>query len=215
MQMHLIGHACAWFGDRQGRRIVTDPCRPGALEGRVWTAPVPPSDVVTVSHYHEDHGWLAAVPGSPHVLDQTGSACGIEATFYTTTHDHDGGCISGLNHMSHFEIDDVSVLHPGDIGALPTDAQYDTLPAIDLLLLPVGGHFTLSPEDALTFAQRLAPRWVVPIHYRTPDVDLPIAPVDVFLELWPGAVHQTESNRMTAEAAPGLWLLAPLAAHPA
>ncbi|MEC8025992.1 MAG: MBL fold metallo-hydrolase [Myxococcota bacterium] len=214
MRMKLIGHSCVWFGDESGRRIVTDPCRPGALGGRVWTAPVPPTDIVSVSHYHEDHGWLGAVPGSPDVMDTTGTSHGIDMEFTTTCHDHDGGCISGLNHMCRFTLDGITVLHPGDLGAIPDDQQLQCLSDVDLLLLPVGGTYTLPPADAVLFAERLGPKWVVPVHYRTPDVDLPMAPVDVFLKLWKGPVHTTESNRWTDEADTGLWLLKPPAVRP-
>ena len=209
MRMRLIGHSCVWLGDEKGRRVVTDPCRPGALGGRVWTAPVPEADIISVSHYHEDHGWLGAVPGAPQVVDTTAEVDGIAFDFTTTSHDHDGGCISGLNHMYRFRLDDVTVLHPGDLGALPEDKEIEALGSVDLLLLPVGGTYTLSPEDALLFAQRLNPRWVVPIHYRTEDVDLPMAPVEAFLGLWKGPVHRTESHILADEAAPGLWHLRP------
>ena len=214
MEVRLIGHSCLWFGDDRGRRLVTDPCRPGALGGRVWTAPAPASDIVTVSHYHEDHGWLGAVTGSPVVLDHTGSAHGIDVKFITTTHDHDGGCISGLNHMYRFSMDGLSVLHPGDIGSLPSESQYAAIGEIDLLLLPVGGKYTLSPKDAHLFAKRLAPRWVIPMHYRTPDVDLPMAPLSVFQEEWKGPIYATESNVWSPDSPTGLWCLSPPSARP-
>ena len=214
MKARLIGHSCLWFGDETGRRLVTDPCRPGALGGRVWTAPPPPADVVTISHYHEDHGWLGAVEGAPAVIDQTGEARGIKVDFFTTTHDHDGGCISGLNHMYRFVMDRISVLHPGDLGVLPDQDECNALGPVDLLLLPVGGTYTLSPEDALTFAERIGPRWVIPMHYRTKDVDLPMAPLRPFQELWNGDVHTTESNIWTPDAESGLWCLSPPPARP-
>jgi len=209
MEVRLIGHSCVWFADKAGRRLVTDPCRPGALGGRVWTAPPPPADIVTVSHYHEDHGWLGAVEGAPEILDQTGSALGIDVTFFTTAHDHDGGCISGLNHMYRFMMDGYAVLHPGDIGVLPDAEQCEAIGPVDVLLLPVGGNYTVSPAEALEFAKRLSPRWVIPMHYRTPDVDLPMAPLSVFQSYWDGDIHVPESNRWTPDMPSGLWCLNP------
>ena len=87
----------------------------------------------------------------------------------------------GLSRMIAFSVDDTHVLHPGDLGRLPTDDECEHLGSVDCLMLPMGGTFTIGPDEAVALCEKLQPRWVIPMHYRSPRVDLNMAPRSDFV----------------------------------
>ena len=87
----------------------------------------------------------------------------------------------GLSRMIAFTVDDTHVLHPGDLGRLPTDEECEALGPVDCLLLPMGGTYTIGPDDAVSLCQQLRPRWIIPMHYRSQKIDLDMAPRSDFV----------------------------------
>nr|WP_245984790.1 MBL fold metallo-hydrolase [Biomaibacter acetigenes] len=81
-----------------------------------------------------------------------------------------------------FEIDGLRICHVGDLGHLLSKAQEEQIGRIDVLLIPVGGTFTLDAEGAAAVVNQLSPKMVIPMHFKTPAVSMPIDPVDKFLE---------------------------------
>ena len=174
-----------------------DPYRPQALGGRIqFDAVDTHADIVAVTHYHEDHGWIGGVHGEPTIMDAAGESHGISFHTVTVPHDCVGGSTMGLSRMISFEVDGIGVLHPGDLGRLPTDEERKELGAVDLLLLPMGGTYTIDSEAAVALCEQLTPRWVVPMHYRSNKVDLDMAPRSTFLGALRAStpiIHHTQS----------------------
>ena len=138
---------------------------------------VEPADVVAVTHYHEDHGWIGGVPGAPIVVDRSRTAHGVRFRTTVAPHDSGDGSHMGLSRTIAFTLDGVRVLHPGDFGRAP-----DVLDPVDLLLVPVGGKYTIGPAEAAALVRRVSPRWVVPMHFRSTKVDLDMAPREAFVD---------------------------------
>jgi L-ascorbate metabolism protein UlaG (beta-lactamase superfamily) len=91
----------------------------------------------------------------------------------------------GYNTIFAFEIDGVKLCHLGDLGRKLTDKQKSDIGKVDVLMIPVGGKFTLDKAAIDTVISQLAPRIVIPMHYKTSvmkDEDWPIATVDEFLK---------------------------------
>ena len=164
--------------------------------------------MVAITHYHEDHGWFGALPGAPTIADRGGHFEGVDFRMTTYAHDGCGGTQMGLSRLIWFTLDGLSILHPGDIGAAPRE-----LPGpVDLLLLPVGGRYTLPPQEAISWAQRLSQRWVVPMHYRCEAVDLPMATLEEALSLLPEGTpltRQTSPEVTLDRHTPEGWLVLP------
>ncbi len=178
-----MGHASFLATSCLGQRILIDPCRPGALGGRIHTTPVAsPVDVVLVSHYHEDHGWIGAAPGDPVIVDRSRRVADTSFKLWTTAHDSASGCRMGLSRSMRFKLDRITVLHTGDLGEFD-DEWLATAAKVDVLLLPVGGVYTLAPERALALMDALAPRWCIPMHYQSSAVKLDMATRDDFVAL--------------------------------
>jgi len=132
-------------------------------------------DLVLVTHEHRDHNGVDAVGGAPAVLRSTAgrleSPIG-EVLAIASEHDSAAGTERGPNTIFAFELGGLRVAHFGDFGQTSLrEVQAALLVGLDLLILPVGGGPTIGAVQAAEIAERLAPRWVVPMHYRTPRVD--------------------------------------------
>ncbi|MGM0574988.1 MAG: MBL fold metallo-hydrolase [Myxococcota bacterium] len=186
MEITFNGHACLTVRDGAGRVLVTDPYRPGAFGGRIAHAPVRvPADVVAVSHYHVDHSHVTADlsegAGLPPVADRSGRVAGFAFDFRFTYHDRQGGTRMGMTAMYAFEVDGLRVVHLGDVGCPLTPEDAAALGPVDVLVWPVGGRFTLGPEDAPEVLATLRPRLALPVHYDNARCSLGMAPVEALL----------------------------------
>jgi L-ascorbate metabolism protein UlaG (beta-lactamase superfamily) len=153
-------------------------------------------DLLLVTHEHFDHNGVDAVPGSPPTIRSTAgrleSPLG-EVVAVASEHDPEAGTARGPNTIFVFELDGIRVAHFGDFGQADLrDEQARAIGEIDLLFIPVGGGPTIGARQAAAIVERLAPRWVVPMHYRTERVSF-LEPADEFLGLMPD-VHRCETT---------------------
>lgn len=143
-------------------------------------------DLVLVTHEHRDHNGVEAIAGEQAVLRSTAgrleSPLG-EILAIASEHDEAAGTERGPNTIFVFELDGLRLAHFGDFGQkqLRPD-QRGAIGGVDLAFLPVGGGPTIGAQQAPTIVNELDPRWVVPMHYRTPRVGF-LEPADEFLEL--------------------------------
>ena len=185
MKVKWLGHASFAITADDGTCIVTDPYEPGGFGGAIGYGPITEkADVVTVSHDHADHNYVAGVPGAPTVLKGAGAheARGIGFKGFETAHDSSGGAERGSNVIFTFTMDGIAVCHLGDLGHRLTADQIDDIGKVDLLLIPVGGVFTIDAERAAKVVSSLAPKIVIPMHFKTAKCGFDIDPVDKFLE---------------------------------
>ena len=184
MKIQFLGHAAFYIVTANGTRIVTDPYESGAFGGAIGYGPVPePADVVTVSHQHADHNDAKSVPGHPVVLSAPGERTEKGVTFrgLATFHDTKRGAERGANIVWSIEADGMRICHLGDLGVTSAAEEIKHLGPIDVLLVPVGGTFTIDARGATEVVNALKPRLALPMHYRTPKTRLNIAYVDEFL----------------------------------
>jgi L-ascorbate metabolism protein UlaG (beta-lactamase superfamily) len=159
------------------------------------------ADLVLVTHEHLDHNGVEAIDGSPAVLRSTAgrleSPIG-EVVAVASEHDDAAGTERGPNTIFVFELDGVRTAHFGDFGQRALrEEQAAAIGSVDLIFLPVGAGPTIGPEQAALIIERLEPRWVVPMHYRTPRIGF-LDPVDPFLERMPHVARLDESGFDTA-----------------
>jgi L-ascorbate metabolism protein UlaG (beta-lactamase superfamily) len=143
------------------------------------------ADLLLVTHEHLDHNAVEVIGGDPAVLRSTAgrleSPIG-EIVAIASEHDTAAGTERGPNTIFVFELEGVRIAHFGDFGQRALrDEQAAAIGSVDLVFLPVGAGPTIGPEQAALITERLAPRWVVPMHYRTPKIGF-LDPVDPFLE---------------------------------
>jgi L-ascorbate metabolism protein UlaG (beta-lactamase superfamily) len=182
MRMTFIGHACVLVEGTAGTRVLLDPYQPGAFGGRFGLPGFQGEvDIVASTHEHLDHFHLDPAFGDPVVVRGDQVARGVAFTGVRLPHDGEEGARRGFVTALRFAIDGVTLVHLGDAGRPPSPAETRALRPLDLLMVPVGGTFTVGPREALEAVRRLRPRVVVPMHYRLPEVDLPLLPLGDFL----------------------------------
>lgn len=138
------------------------------------------ADIVTVSHEHIDHNCVDAVSGSPAVFRGTNEKCTAVNTIDTTINDvrlytvpsfHNPGH-SRLNAIFIFEFDGIRLAHPGDLGTTLTDEQVDAIGEIDILMVPLGGQYTISTVQADSIVEQLHVKHIViGMHFKTEAFD--------------------------------------------
>ncbi len=143
------------------------------------------ADVLLVTHEHADHNGVEAITGDPTIVRSTAgtfeSPIG-EITAIASEHDEQAGTARGPNTIFVFTLDGLRVSHFGDFGQRELrEEQAAAVGEIDLLIIPVGGGPTIGAAQAALIVERLSPRWVVPMHYRTSRINF-LEPVDDFLE---------------------------------
>lgn len=207
-----IGHAKFLIELENGMRIVTDPY--DATCGYPVTEV--PADVVLVSHGHHDHNAVDTIPGTPQVIDKAGEydlPDGVHLTAVEADHDDAGGTKRGKTLLFSLHAEGLNVQHLGDLGRLPTARQCMQLGHADVLMIPVGGHFTIDAPTAKQAAEMLHARVVLPMHYRTAaNAGWPIQPVETFTSLYPQPVETLELLRVAAgdiECQPAVAVLVP------
>ena len=179
MKIKWLGHASFLITSDSGVRIITDPYEPN--DKLLYGAIDESADIATVSHDHFDHGNVAAVKGAPQVVKGDAEIRGIKFKGIATFHDSSEGKERGSNTIFCFEVDGVKVCHLGDLGHELTTEQAAQADAVDVLLLPVGGFYTIDATVAGRVAEQLKPRVVIPMHFKNSKCDFPIAGVEEFL----------------------------------
>lgn len=164
------------------------------------------ADAVLCSHTHGDHHGLDMLTGAYTLVETAGTHAlpgGARVTALPSYHDDANGAKRGPNLLLLIEADGLRVAHLGDLGHPLTEEQLAALGRVDLLLLPVGGFYTIDAATALAQMQRIRPAVCVPMHYRTAvNADWPIAPLADFLALAGEAPIPARELTLSADALP-------------
>jgi len=158
------------------------------------------ADVVTVSHGHGDHNDTSWVKGAE-VVDTPYSSvtAGIPLDCVETYHDAAQGAQRGVNRIYIGELEGVRIAHLGDLGHIPTPDQYAQLDDVAVLLIPVGGHFTITPEEAAQVARQVNAPITIAMHFNPGDGRGPaiLSGPEPFLNLLGGARLDTDKLEIT------------------
>lgn len=182
VKVRWLGHASFLITSEEGLRIITDPYSVGG--GINYERIDETADIVTVSHKHGDHNGVSSVGGRPEIVDRPGirTVAGAEFLGIATYHDEEKGKQRGPNTIFCFAVDGVRVCHLGDLGHQLEESTVAEIGAVDVLLVPVGGVFTIDASAATKVCESLRPRVIIPMHFKTPKCDYPIAGVEPFLK---------------------------------
>jgi L-ascorbate metabolism protein UlaG (beta-lactamase superfamily) len=181
MKLKWLGHSCFLITSETGLRIITDPY---STAGGINYSPVnEAADIVTVSHDHRDHNNIAAVRGKPEIITGSGTktAKGIQFRGIASHHDESKGKERGANTIFCFTMNGITLCHLGDLGHELSREEIAQIGNVDVLLIPIGGFFTIDAKAASKVADDLKPKVIIPMHYKTPKCDFPITGVEDFL----------------------------------
>ena len=186
MKIRWLGHSAFVLTSDSGTKVLTDPYESGSYDGAVGYKPITEAvQVVTSSHSHEDHYCLDGLPEGYECITTPGAheASGVSILGVKTYHDTSKGKDRGRNIVYVIEIDGIRVCHLGDLGHELSDDEIGAIGKVDVLLIPVGGFYTIGPKEALGIMRVLSPAVTLPMHFKTDSLGFPIKPVEDFLSL--------------------------------
>ena len=193
MKITWLGHAC-WRLEDGGYSVVLDPFAPGSVPGcpDVDTS----ADAVYCSHGHGDHNYTAGVKIVP------SGAAPFAVTEIACYHDEMHGSRRGNNVIRVLDSGAVRAVHLGDLGHMLNEEQIAAIGRCDVLMIPVGGFFTIDAKTARDVAEKLDARVILPMHYSGPGFGYDvIAPVENFLKLYDTAlIRRYDGNEITVDA---------------
>lgn len=192
MKITFYGHS-TFSLEMAGLTIVTDPCSVGYPQKPAR------ADVITESHQHFDHNDTSGI-ACPRVLSTQGEwrTGGVAIPTRSSYHDGQGGAKRGENLIFVFQGEGLTVAHLGDLGHV---SGVDGLGPVDVLLVPIGGFYTIDTGAALEIMRRVQPRVTIPMHFKTPCLDgnFPIADASRFCALTGAARAKSATLEITKE----------------
>ena len=177
------GHSCFKIQDKQGTdgiTLVTDPFdKETGLKVPNFEA-----DIITVSHNHHDHNNTGALRGTPFIINSPGEydCKDVLIQGIDSFHDENKGADRGHNTIYRIEIDDISISHLGDLAHSLDNDQLEKLSGTDILIVPVGGKYTLDAKKAVEVISQIEPRIVIPMHYQVEGLKFDLEPLDKFIK---------------------------------
>lgn len=174
MKLTWLGHAC-FLLESEKSALVFDPYAPDYVPG--FSLPELKAELCICSHGHDDHGYSQAVSlsGKEHDFKITQIPC---------FHDEKQGSLRGENLITIVEVDGMRFAHLGDLGHDLSDEQLKALGRIDVLMIPIGGYYTIDSKTAAVIAKKLNSQYVIPMHYRGEGFGYDVLEtVDKFLSL--------------------------------
>lgn len=143
------------------------------------------SDLLLVTHAHPDHANVDTMPGAPFLVAGPGEyeAGGVAVRGLRTFHDNAAGVERGLNTAYIIETEDMKICHLGDFGEAQLRAEtQEAIGDVDILLIPVGGTYTIDGKAAANIVHTIEPRLVIPMHYKIPALAIALLTAEPFLK---------------------------------
>jgi len=168
VDVEWFGHSC--FAMRgKTKTLMFDP-----FKGIGLPEPKAKADMVLCSHGHQDHSNTKPVSHEKRIVMEaftgTRQIDDVSIKGVLAFHDDSQGSKRGRNSVYVVHFEDVVFCHLGDLGHELTSSQVSEIGSVDVLFLPIGGFFTIDPEQAREVMESLKPRIAVPMHYRAPGM---------------------------------------------
>ncbi len=179
MEIKYLGHSCFKITEKDFSMV----CDPFSEEKVGLKMPKIEANMVTISHNHFDHNNAAAIKNPSLILDTPGEyeLGGIKIKGIASFHDIQGGQERGQNTIFVFNIDGLTVCHLGDLGEILSSEQIEAIGNCDILMVPVGGFYTIGPKEAIEIISLLEPKIVIPMHFKSGKMQ-ELEPLDSFLK---------------------------------
>ena len=181
MKIEYLGHACFRITGKSGVSFITDPYTNIGYELSAKYE----GDVALISHGHYDHAYIDGIEVDE-VVKTVGEQQikGIKVTGVESFHDEKGGLLRGKNVIYTLYIDGIKVTHLGDLGEPCREEIIERIGKADVLMLPVGGNYTIDALEAKKYVERINPKIAIPMHYKPKDGGIDIDGAEKFLSLF-------------------------------
>jgi len=185
MKINWYGHSAFHILTDEGTGIIIDPYKSGAFNNALSYGPIKDTaDIVITSHDHEDHNYTKDIQGKYVLIKNAGTheIKDVKIKTISTFHDASKGKERGNNLISVIKADNMILVHLGDLGHSLDTAIVKEIGKVDILLLPVGGLFTIDAAVAAEIMNAIKPIITIPMHYKTEKCGFPIDPVEDFVK---------------------------------
>ena len=185
MNINWYGQSCFQISSTRGKdnhvSIVIDPFD----ESTGLIVPKLQADIVLVTHEHSDHNNIKAVSGEPFIIEGPGEY-DIKGSFIqgiSGYHDNTQGSQRGSITIYTIEAEGMRICHLSDLGQKElSSSQLDKIGDIDILMIPIGGIYTIDAADAVKIMAQIEPRVIIPMHYKIPKLKIKLDDIDKFLK---------------------------------
>jgi L-ascorbate metabolism protein UlaG (beta-lactamase superfamily) len=184
--MEIIWHGHSFFEvkTKENKNLVKIAIDPFSEEIGL-KVPKVEADILLISHDHYDHNNKNAISGNYFLVDSPGEyeVKGVFVRAIKSFHDKVEGKERGENLIFLIESEDLRVCHLGDFGQKElNEKQIEEIGGVDVLMIPVGGIYTISAKEAIKVLEQLEPKITIPMHYSLPKLKIKLDPVDKFLK---------------------------------
>ena len=183
MKIKYYGHSAFNITTEKGIRIIIDPYESGAFNGALSYGKInDEADIVIISHSHADHSYTKDIQGKFILISRqdTYEIKDVKIKTISAYHDNSGGKERGHNLISVINTNNLVLAHLGDLGHVLDYGTLQEMGKVDILLIPIGGSFTIDAALAVKVMNDIKPGITIPMHYKTAKCAFPIAPVDDF-----------------------------------
>ncbi len=184
MDITYLGHSSFKIKTKTST-LITDPFDP-QMVGLKYSGVE--GDIVTISHDHGDHNASQRVSGVKKIVNGPGEyeIMGVSIIGYQSFHDSQKGEVRGRNTVYVIEADGLRIVHLGDLGHPLSEDLVNEIGDTDVLLIPVGGEFTIGPKEASQVTSEIDPYFIIPMHYQAPGLNPEtfsrLLPIESFLK---------------------------------
>ena len=139
-----------------------------------YNSDFPKCDLITISHNHFDHSYINEINNCTKIINTCGTYNFdfLQLKGINSFHDDYSGLKRGNNIIYIFRLENISIAHLGDLGHIPDSFVLNELNSLDFLIIPIGSNFTLNGTQAAELCNILMPRYIIPMHYKTPATNL-------------------------------------------
>jgi len=189
MDISYLGHSSFKLKGKNAA-VITDPYDKSSTG---FSMPSSSADIVTISHDHKDHNAASSISGTarrpqPYIINAPGEyeVSGVGVFGWRTYHDDKKGEERGKNTLYSIHMDGFRIVHLGDLGHMLSEEEAENIGEVDILMVPVGGHYTIDAATAVKIITMLQPSIVIPMHYKTashnPEIFAEISELDSFIK---------------------------------
>ena len=201
MKLKWYGHSCFGMTFENGTMLITDPFD-DTVGYPLCTAR---ADAVLSSHDHFDHNHIQSVSGNPKLINTPGAheINGVRITGTHSFHDPEQGKLRGENVIFVVEADGLRIAHLGDLGHMPNEEQLKAISDVDVMLIPIGGTYTITTPQAVEVIAQAKPRTAIAMHFKNDRCGFPITDASEFISLtgaveMPGELEIAPETRLPA-----------------
>ena len=196
MKLKWNGHSCFSLTFANGVTIITDPFD----DTTGYPLCTARADAVTSSHDHFDHNHIASVSGNPVMINTPGTheINGVRITGTASFHDPEEGKLRGRNVIFSIEAEGLKLVHLGDLGHMPNAEQLEAIKNADVIMMPIGGTFTITTPQAVELIAQAKPRTALAMHFHNDYCQFPITDEKEFVART-GAVEMPNEIEITPE----------------